>query len=148
MKEDIMSHRTVSLTPEYVFDYRKGSILRKDGNELFLNHRLKSFITILIENKNDVVTRDEFMTHVWKDIIVNDESITKAASDFRKFLVKNNIVGLELITIRRLGYKLEINEVIISEKGKINFLTLSLKIIGYVLLAMFVMIILIRAAKY
>lgn len=148
MKEDKIDHRTVSLTPEYVFDYRKGSIIRKNGNELFLNNRLKGFITILIENKNDVVTRDELMTHVWKDIIVNDESITKAASDFRKFLSNNNIKGLNLITIRRLGYKLEINETAIPNKIKINSLKHSLKIIGYVLLVIVLLVILIRAINY
>jgi len=148
MKEDKIYRRTVALTPEYIYDYRKGSLIQKNGNELFLNNRLKGFITILIENRNDVVTRDELMNHVWKDIVVNDESITKAASDFRKFLANNNIKGLKLITIRRLGYKLEINEALLQNKEKMGFLKLSLKVIGYALLAMISVIILVRAIKY
>jgi DNA-binding winged helix-turn-helix (wHTH) protein len=148
MKELNINQQSVSLNRDYAFNYRKGSIIKKNGNEIFLEHRLKDFISILIEHKNDVVTRNELMTHVWKDVIVNDESITKAASDFRKFLTKNNINDLKLITIRKLGYKLEINEPagLLIEKNRLLFL--ALKSLGYVFLTFTILIVLIRAIRY
>ncbi|MBT8220021.1 MAG: winged helix-turn-helix domain-containing protein [Bacteroidia bacterium] len=148
MKAHHTNKTTISLTPDYLFDFRKGSMIQKNGKEIFLEHRLKDFITILINNKNDVVTRDELMHYVWKDVIVTDDSITKAASDLRKFIAQHKINGLQLITIRKLGYKLEIDHSTDNPLGKTNVLQKSFKVLGYVALAFVALIILIRAINY
>ncbi len=148
MKEKKNEYENIQLASGYIFDSRKGSIISQSGQELFLEHRLKDFISILIQHKNDVVTRSELMDHVWGDVMVNDESITKAASDLRKFLSNNHIDGVQLITIRKLGYKLEISDLPNKPPFKINYLHLSVKIMGYAALVLFILIVLIRAAKY
>jgi len=138
----------VFLTSEYVYNFRKGSIIRKNGEELYLEHRLKNFIQILIENKNDVVTRSELLAYAWKDVIVNNDSVTKAAHDLRKFLMKNEVHDLKLVTISKLGYKLVITDPNVTIPPKNNYLVLSFKFIGYIILIFFILIILIRAARY
>lgn len=134
-----------SRSPINNFNYRNGSIIRKNGDEIFLEHRLKDFFKILIDNKNSVVTRDELMEFVWKDVIVSNASVTKAASDLRKFFVTNNITDYKLITISKLGYKLEIIE---SDLRKTDFLKASLRLIGYVVLAFILFILIVRAINY
>lgn len=134
-----------SRSPINNFNYRNGSIIRKNGDEIFLERRLKGFFKILIDNKNSVVTRDELMEFVWKDVIVSNASVTKAASDLRKFFVTNNITDYKLITISKLGYKLEIIE---SDLRKTDFLKASLRLIGYVVLAFILFILIVRAINY
>lgn len=134
-----------SRSPINNFNYRNGSIIRKNGDEIFLERRLKDFFKILIDNKNSVVTRDELMEFVWKDVIVSNASVTKAASDLRKFFVTNNITDYKLITISKLGYKLEIIE---SDLRKTDFLKASLRLIGYVVLAFILFILIVRAINY
>ena len=147
MKENKIDQYDSKLTSAYTFNYRKGSLIEKNGKEIFLEHRLKEFLAILLNNKNEVVTRDELMAFVWKDVIVSDESVTKAASDLRKFFVNNEMNGFKLITISKRGYKLEITDAA-ADLVKSNYVKRSLKGIGYVLLVFIVIIILIRAAKY
>ena len=130
---------------ENTFNYRNGSFTRKNGDEIFLEHRLKDFFKILIDNKDNVVTRVELMEFVWKEVVVTDESVTKAASDLRKFFVTNNLTDFKLITISKLGYKLEIIE---SELRKTNFIKRLLKIIGYMILVFLLIILIIRAINY
>ena len=148
MKEQTIDKENVILTSELGFNFRKGAIIKKNGEEFFLEHRLKEFIKVLIENKNDVVTRSELMAYVWKDVIVNEESVTKAAHDLRKFLINIDVHDLKLVTISKLGYKLNVIE---SEKinpPKNSYLIRSLKLIGYALLMFLIIIILVRAARY
>lgn len=130
---------------ENTFNYRNGSFTRKNGDEIFLEHRLKDFLKILIDNKDNVVTKVELMEFVWKEVVVTDESVTKAASDLRKFFVTNNLTDFKLITISKLGYKLEIIE---SDLRKINFIKRLLKIIGYMILVFLLIILIIRAINY
>ena len=128
-----------------IFNYRNGSFIRKNGDEKFLDHRLKDFFKILIDNKNNVVTRVELMEFAWKEVVVSDESVTKAASDLRKFFATNNLANFKLITISKLGYKLEIIE---SDLRKTNFIKRLLKTIGYVILLFLLIILIIRAINY
>lgn len=145
MKETNIAQNNSDKSSKNIFNYRNGSFIHKNGNEVFLGHRLKDFIKILIDNKNNVVTRGELMEFVWKDVVVSDESVTKAASDLRKFFVTNNITGFKLITISKLGYKLEIKE---SDLRKTNFIKYLLKTIGYLILIFLLIILIIRAIKY
>ena len=147
MKTDQKNDAEMSLTSEFVFNFRKGSFISKKGEEIFLEARLKDFFTVLLNHSNDVVTRDELMSSVWKEVMVGDDSITKAAFDLRKFLTTHKINGVELITIRKLGYKLEIREP--EEKNTSSgYLGWVFKLVGALLVILLLLIIGIRAISY
>ena len=131
-----------------MFDHRKGSITKNNGEEIFMEKRLKEFFSILLSHENNVVTRSELMTFVWKDVIVSEESISNAVSDLRRFLINNKIENIKIVTISKLGYKLEIEAVIAIEQRKINYSKKVLKIIGYIVGIIVLLIILIRAMRY
>jgi len=131
-----------------MFDHQKGSITKNNGEEIFMEKRLKEFFSILLSNENNVVTRSELMTFVWKDVIVSEESISKAVSDLRRFLINNKIENIKIVTISKLGYKLEIEAAIDIEQRKINYSKKVLKIIGYIVGIIVLLIILIRAMRY
>lgn len=131
-----------------MFDHQKGSITKNNGEEIFMEKRLKEFFSILLSHENNVVTRSELMTFVWKDVIVSEESISKAVSDLRRFLINNKIENIKIVTISKLGYKLEIEAAIDIEQRKINYSKKVLKIIGYIVGIIVLLIILIRAMGY
>lgn len=131
-----------------MFDHQKGSITINNGEEIFMEKRLKEFFSILLSHENNVVTRSELMTFVWKDVIVSEESISKAVSDLRRFLINNKIENIKIVTISKLGYKLEIEAAIDIEQRKINYSKKVLKIIGYIVGIIVLLIILIRAMRY
>ena len=134
--------------PEILFDHRSGSIVKRNGEEVFLEYRLKDFFKILLDNKNYVVTREELMNFVWKEVIVNEESVTKAASDLRKFFRINDIHDFKLITIQKIGYKLEIIDPDLISKARSSLFIRFLKITGYIVLGLLIYIIVIRAINY
>ena len=73
------------------FDYRKGSIILNNGEEIFMEHRLKELFLVLLKHKDDFISRDDLMAFVWKDIVVSEQSVSKAISDLRKFFINNDV---------------------------------------------------------
>jgi len=131
-----------------LFDYRKGSIVMKNGDEIFMEHRLKELFLILLKNKNDFVSREKLMAFVWKDVVVTEQSITKAISDLRKFFIKNDIEHLNITTVSKIGYKLDIKESPNINEKKNYSLKLSFKILAYAIGIFIAIIIIIRAMRY
>lgn len=130
-----------------IFDYRKGSVTLIKGGEIFMEHRLKELFHVLLNHKNDFVSREELMAFVWKDIVVTEHSVSKAVSDLRKFLITNNFKTLKIITVRKLGYKLEIEESSNANTKNI-FLKHAIKVIAYTISILLALIIIIRALRY
>ncbi len=148
MKDSSSSRKRDVEDGRIYFDPRTGSMLKKNGEEVFLEHRLKGFFALLFEHKNTVVTREELMSFVWKEVVVSEESVTKAASDLRKFFKANKLSDFELITIPKLGYKLEVKEPALPNDLKPSLFFSIVKVAAYAILALFVLVILIRAIRY
>ncbi|GAB5401149.1 MAG: hypothetical protein Aureis2KO_27340 [Aureisphaera sp.] len=131
----------------YTFYPRKGSIVSDNGTELFMEPRLRDFFHVLLLHKDDVVTREELMGFVWKDTVVTEDSISKAASDLRKFLDTHDIGGVMIATIPKLGYSIRLLNPV--ENGN-QFLSRKniLKFAIYSLVVFTVLILLIRALRY
>jgi len=128
-----------------LFDYRKGSISKNNGEEIFMEHRLKELLFILLRHKNNFVSQEDLMAFVWKDVIVSNQSVSKAISDLRKFFASNQIENQEIITVRKVGYKLKIKEPV-NDSG--NPLKRLLKVLIYMLGIIITVIIIIRAIRY
>lgn len=148
MKKAIDKLDNLILFQSNLFDYRKGSIVMKNGNEIFMEHRLKELFLILLKNKDDFVSREKLMAFVWKDVVVTEQSITKAISDLRKFFIKNDIENLNITTVSKIGYKLEIKESPNINEKKNYSLKLSFKILAYAIGIFIAIIIIIRAMRY
>ncbi len=148
MKHRVNQQNTAIVFHPSMFDNRTGSIRIEDSRELFLENRLKDFFTVLLNHRNSVVTREELMSFVWKDIVVSEESISKAVSDLRKFFQTHNIGNIKIITISKVGYKLEISEEGQQLKRQSNYVKIALKILGFTILIVFFLIMLIRSLRY
>lgn len=148
MKEAIDKLDNLILFQSNLFDYGKGSIVINNGNEIFMEHRLKELFLILLKNKDDFVSREKLMAFVWKDVVVTEQSITKAISDLRKFFIKNEIENLNITTVSKIGYKLEIKKSPNINEKKNYSLKLSFKILAYTIGIFIAIIIILRAMRY
>ncbi len=128
-----------------MFDAGQGNIETNRGKIILLAYRLRSSFAILPENVNDVITKEDLMAYVWKDIIVTEESLTKAVSDPGRFIKNNQLDDVGITMIRKTGYQLNIDlkkkrSALLSDTG-----SFAAGVIGYTVLFYAILVILIRA---
>jgi TolB-like protein len=70
---------------------------------------------VLAEAEGALVTKDELMTAVWPNIIVEENAIQAHVSDLRKILDRDAEL---LCTVRRLGYRLDPTQTVLSNHTK------------------------------
>lgn len=92
----------------YSFNRKTGMLITQEGKKLFLENRLRDLFSILLDNQDEYVSKEELMELVWKDTVVTEQSVPKAISDLRKFLMKHELSELRVSTIRKLGYCLHV----------------------------------------
>ena len=123
-------------------DLHHSSLTNLKGQEIFVEPRLLKLWDYLCANPNKVITRNELIEHVWKDVIVSEESLSKAIFDLRKFLAGHFIHVPEIMTIRKVGYKL----VVVRPKHRL--LRIAVKTLVAIFAFAVTFIILVRALRY
>jgi DNA-binding winged helix-turn-helix (wHTH) protein len=124
------------------------SLENKDHEEIFIEPRLLRLLNFLCLNANKVVKRAELMELVWEDVVVTEESLTKAVFDLRKFLQENFEEAPQIITIRKVGYKLVLTQKSLRPGPKYRILRWAGKALVYIILFAVVFSILVRAIRY
>lgn len=122
-----------------------GRFINKAGHEFFLDKRLNSLLIFLIKRQESVVKRNEIIEHVWSDVQVNEENLTKGIFDLRRLLKHQEIDEIEINTIRNVGYRLRINK---TEMANKPYSKLLIKSVMYFLLIASFLIMFIRAIRY
>ena len=123
------------------------SLENEKGEEIFVEPRLLRLLNFLYANANKVVKRNELVDYVWDGVVVTEESLSKAVFDLRKFLVGNFQSAPQIVTIRKVGYKLELKAQT-APTNKYRVLSLTAKVFVYILIAVSMFIILVRAIRY
>ncbi|MDT0594041.1 winged helix-turn-helix domain-containing protein [Glaciecola petra] len=68
--------------------------------------RSMAVLTMLMEKSNEMVSRKEFVEHVWEGRVTVDESLTRCISELRKILERDAKKPEYIKTIHKKGYKL------------------------------------------
>jgi len=89
---------------DYVFDKDEKSLVRSDGQPVFLRHKSLEVMDFLIENPGRTILKHEFFDTVWEGAHVSEESLAKCISDIRKAIGDHH--KRILVTVPRKGYKL------------------------------------------
>lgn len=129
----------------WVYKPEYGRFKNQKGNEFFLEKRLNKLLRLLIERKETIIKRSELLELVWKDVQVNEESLTKGVFDLRKLLKKEGVTEIEITTIRNIGYRLHIIE---DQSKESRLLKWVLKTAIYCLVLISFAIVIIRAIRY
>lgn len=122
------------------------SLENDKGDELFVEPRLLKLYYFLHANANKVIKRDELVERVWEDVVVTEESLSKAVFDLRKFLAENFKDAPSIITIRKVGYKLELKAT--TPANNYRILRLAGKVFASIIILAFLFIIIVRAIRY
>lgn len=117
------SKREIEIS-KWKISHEFGILASPEGKSLLLEPRLSKLLYFLGLNANEIVSRDYLANNIWKDTIVNEESLTRAIADLRKALSKNFNKAIEIDTIRKRGYKLVLNK---EPKVKVHALKLKIK---------------------
>ena len=79
--------------------------LLKDGNEIAVEPQVFNLIVLLLENKQNVVSRDEILDKLWQGRVVSDTSINNHIKSARKVLGDDGIKQAVIKTIHSRGYQ-------------------------------------------
>jgi DNA-binding winged helix-turn-helix (wHTH) protein len=76
--------------------------LMRGTTEIRLRPKSFQVLRYLVERGGSLVTREELLDSIWRDVVVTDESITKCIADIRKAL--NDDAQQVIRTVARRGY--------------------------------------------
>jgi DNA-binding winged helix-turn-helix (wHTH) protein/TolB-like protein/Flp pilus assembly protein TadD len=98
------------LTPgNYVFgDFRIDStkrLLLRDGQGVALTPKVFETLLYLVENRGKVVAKDELMTAVWPDTVVEENNLNQNISTLRKVLGESRGENRYIATVPGKGYR-------------------------------------------
>jgi two-component system alkaline phosphatase synthesis response regulator PhoP len=81
-------------------------IINREGNTEDLSKREMALLKILIDNLNNVVSRDEILDKLWtKDEVSSSRTIDNYILNFRKLFEINSKEPFHFLSIRGVGYK-------------------------------------------
>ncbi|WP_105902487.1 winged helix-turn-helix domain-containing protein [Vibrio gangliei] len=111
------------LAQKFIFDPYSNTLtdLNDDSNVVRLGSNESRILLILIENSNQVVSRDQLHEYVWRDqgFQVDDSSLTQAISTLRKMLQDSTKSPQFVKTVPKRGYQL-IAEIELATPPKIQ----------------------------
>jgi DNA-binding winged helix-turn-helix (wHTH) protein len=80
-------------------------VLLRDGKQVALTQRLFEALLLLIENSGRVIGKDELMTKLWPDTVVEEANLTVNISALRKILGETAVEHRYIATIPGRGYQ-------------------------------------------
>ena len=117
------------------------------GNEKFIQPRLLKLLAALLDNANGVISKPHLIKQVWDEVIVGEESLSKAIFDLRKFLDENFKNPPRITTIRKVGYKLEFDRH--NQKNRVKSTAMKvLKIVIYGIVGFTLLALVLRGLSY
>ena len=78
-----------------------------EGHRLPLGRRALDILSVLAEARGELVTKDELLATIWPGVIVEENALQVHVSALRKAL---GVEASRLVTVRGLGYRLDIGE--------------------------------------
>jgi len=97
---------TVFFIEDWKVDVTLHRIIRSDGTFKRVEPQLMMVLEYLAKNKGELVSKEELIQEVWKDVVVTDNVLTRAISSLRKALEDDPRNPRYIETISKTGYRL------------------------------------------
>ena len=101
---DLKSTRSFRMGNRTVFPLQ--GIVEGPAGTTHVQPKVMAVLLCLADRSGDVVTREEIVKTVWRDIVVSDESLTRCISELRHALGDSSQNPTFLQTIPKVGYRL------------------------------------------
>jgi Tol biopolymer transport system component/DNA-binding winged helix-turn-helix (wHTH) protein len=92
-------------------------LLLKDGEPVQLTPKAFDTLLLLVENKGQLVSKDELMSRLWPDTVVEEGSLTRNIYLLRKALGEGPQQHLYIVTVPGQGYRFVADVCEISEQS-------------------------------
>lgn len=103
-KEDAQLHQYSIGTCK--IDFKNYTVQTIHGEEVQLTKREASLLKLLVQHKNEVVSRKEILQYVWGyDVYPSTRTIDNFILAFRKYFESNSKKPKHFISVRGVGYK-------------------------------------------
>src|ERR1035438_7743227 len=83
-----------------------GGCIRRDGKELYLRPKSLGVLLVLIERRDEVVSKQDLMSAVWGDVAVAEDVLVGCIMEIRKTLGDHARHPRFLRTVPKVGYRL------------------------------------------
>ncbi len=80
-----------------------------EGNEISVNRRQFDILTYFATHPDQIITRDQLLSHLDNDGAIFDRTIDSHLSQLRKILKTNSVTSFQINSIYGIGYRLEIS---------------------------------------
>ena len=140
-REEAIDQFTVG---QWTISTQSGMLSNGLGEELYLEPRLAQLFYLLSRNSNKLVSRKQLIEQIWRDTIVNEESLTRAISDLRKVLKAHFDNPPRIKTLPKRGYTMIVSAPVVKRM-------LWKKIVTYIvygLMALILLILVVRGLNY
>jgi len=87
-----------------MFDIASGELLDTDGSALPLRPKSREVLEVLVNNADEIVSKDKLLETAWPDTFVTDDSLVQCISDIRKAIGADGHKVLQ--THPKRGYRL------------------------------------------
>lgn len=101
MKPEIAPKSRVMSIGSCRYDLASGALTEADGSPIRLRRQSSEVLAVLASNPGQIVSRDELIQAVWKDVATTDDSLIQCIADIRRVLGKDAVE-----TFPKLGYRL------------------------------------------
>lgn len=79
------------------------------GQTIILRPLPYNVLMLLLEQKEQSVSRDQLFNACWEGVVVTDQALTNVISGLRRNLVQLKATGIEIKTVSKIGYLLSID---------------------------------------
>lgn len=107
-KEKHQPHKEEIKVGQWTISADLGILSAPMGKSLILEPRLSRLLYLLARQEGEIISREELISQIWQETIVNEESLTRAIADLRKTLDKNFDNPPVIQTLRKRGYQLNL----------------------------------------
>jgi two-component system alkaline phosphatase synthesis response regulator PhoP len=87
-------------------DFKAQQAITRDGNKIDLSKKEVMLLKLLIENRNEVVTREKILQMVWGyNVYPTTRTIDNFILSFRKYFERDSRIPQHFHSVRGMGYK-------------------------------------------
>lgn len=103
-----------------ILDPTTRKLSNSDGDDVPLRPLPYQVLNLLIEKQGVHVTREALFETCWDGSVVTDQALTNVISGLRKKLVQLNAQGVQIKTVSKIGYLLEVDADVKPIKQKVE----------------------------
>jgi Tol biopolymer transport system component/DNA-binding winged helix-turn-helix (wHTH) protein len=94
--------------------------LSRDGAPVTATAKVLETLIVLVQNRGKVMTKDELLTNLWPDTVVEEANLTQSISTLRKILGDNPKDHIYIVTLPGRGYQFVADVKLVTDESEVG----------------------------